>query len=112
MSFGTKYKELANYIEDIFKLYMNNPIYTIKLTVNYRLKTKTLPILIMILKCFIYITIKKISTLNSSPKHYRIHEIQGDGNDDKNRKRVQIYTNSFTKGYKNLIKHRNWSFTR
>ncbi len=50
MSFGTKYKKFAESIGILFKDYMNTPVKDInlkikdKIYVNYRLKTKSLPI--------------------------------------------------------------------
>ena len=50
MSFGEKYKSLAFHIGELFKDYMSNPVKPIeikgknKVYINYRLKTKTLPV--------------------------------------------------------------------
>ena len=50
MSFGQKYKNYAEYLGELFKEYMNNPVKSIiikgkeKNYENYRLKTKSLPI--------------------------------------------------------------------
>lgn len=50
MSFGTKYKQYAENIENLFIDYIKNPIKQVeikvdnKIYINYRLKTKTLPL--------------------------------------------------------------------
>ena len=50
MSFGEKYKSLAFHIGELFKDYMSNPVKPVeikgknKVYINYRLKTKTLPV--------------------------------------------------------------------
>jgi LAGLIDADG DNA endonuclease family len=50
MSFGEKYEAYAKSIEMLFKYYINNPLKAIEIKginktyINYRLKTKTLPL--------------------------------------------------------------------
>jgi hypothetical protein len=71
MSFGTKYKQFAEYIENLFKGYINNPIKQVeikvenKIYINYRLKTKTCSAdlyLIFIIICFIFLILIQINS--------------------------------------------------
>ena len=111
MSFGEKYKSLAFHIGDLFQDYISNPVKTIeikgknKVYINYRLKTKSLPVF-----NFYYEMFYKLNPLTN--KYVKIvpgninelmdpivlaYLLQGDGNFDKNRNRVRIYTNSYQK---------------
>ena len=111
MSFGEKYKELAFHIGELFHSYLSNPVKSLEIKgvkknyINYRLKTKTLK--------FFNSYYDMFYSLNSETKTYKkivpnnildlmvpivlAYLIQGDGNYDKSRNRVRIYTNSFTK---------------
>ena len=111
MSFGEAYKEFAFFIGEILNPYMSNPIKKVeikskeKIYTNYRLKTKSLPLFNTYFNMFY-----KLDTISS--KYIKIvpHNIDelmdpivlaflimGDGNFDKGRNRVRIYTNSFSK---------------
>jgi hypothetical protein len=113
MSFGENYKSLALHIGDLFKEYMSNPVKPIeikgvnKVYTNYRLKTKSLSIFNQ------YYEMEMFYKLNPEKNKYTkiiplnifdltdpivlAYLIQGDGNFDKVRNRVRIYTNSYTK---------------
>ena len=111
MSFGEKYKSLALHIGDLFKEYMSNPVKTIeikginKVYINYRLKTKTLSIFNQYYEMFYkfnldknkYIKIIPLNIFDLMDPIVLAYLIQGDGNFDKSRNRVRIYTNSYTK---------------
>lgn len=111
MSFGEKYQELAFYIGELFKDYMSNPVKSVEVKgikksyTNYRLKTKTLSIFNSYHDMFYRLNpetnkYKKIVPLNIIDLMDPIvlaYLIQGDGNFDKGRNRVRIYTNSFQK---------------
>ena len=111
MSFGEKYKELAFYIGDLFKDYMSNPVKSLevkgknKVYINYRLKTKTLPVFNSYFEMFYkldpltnkYVKIVPTNINDLMDPIVLAYLIQGDGNFDKGRNRVRIYTNSFTK---------------
>ena len=114
MSFGDKYKEFAYHIGELFSDYMSNPVKSLeikggkcktKIYCNYRLKTKTL-------KIFNYYHDMFYSLNSETNKYQKIvpsniidlmdpivlaYLIMTDGNFDKGRNRVRIYTNSFTK---------------
>jgi hypothetical protein len=110
MSFGEKYIEYAEYLGELFKDYMSNPVKSIEIKgknktyKNYRLKTSSLPLFNEYFDIFYRFN----SDLN---KHIKIvpenilelldpivlaYLIMSDGNFDKNRNRIRIYTNSFT----------------
>jgi hypothetical protein len=111
MSFGQAYKEFAYFIGELLSPYVGNPVKSVdirikdKVYTNYRLKTKTLPLFNYYFDMFY-----KIDT--NSEKYFKIvpenikdlmdpivlaYLIMGDGNFDKGRNRVRIYTNSFIK---------------
>lgn len=117
MSFGTKYKLFADSIGELFKeqaLRENNTVKAIeikglnKVYTNYRLKTKSLPVFNY--QRYANESFYKINQENG--KYVKIvpyfilkemnptilaYLIMSDGNYDKSRKRVRIYTNSFSK---------------
>ena len=110
MSFGQKYKDLALHIGDLFKEYINNPgISEVKVKnkdyTNYRFKTKTLPVFNQYYEMFYkfkseqnkYVKVVPDNMIDLMDPIVLAYMIQGDGNFDKGRNRVRIYTNSFTK---------------
>ena len=111
MSFGEKYKSLAFHIGELFKDYMSNPVKPIeikgknKVYINYRLKTKTLPVFNSYYEMFYkfnhltnkYVKIVPDNIIDLMVPIVLAYLIQGDGNFDKNRNRVRIYTNSYKK---------------
>lgn len=111
MSFGQKYEAFALHLGELFKDYMINPVKSLEVKglnknyTNYRLKTRSLPIFVPYFNMF-YIFIQDLN------KHVKIipqniielldpvvlaYLIQTDGNLDKGRNRVRIYTNSYQK---------------
>jgi hypothetical protein len=111
MSLGTNYKQFAEKIGEIFKEYMNNPVKKIevkginKVYINYRLKTKSLPIFNYYFNIFYvlnpntgkYVKIVPKEILSFMNPLVLAYLIMTDGNFDKSRKRVRIYTNSYSK---------------
>ena len=111
MSFGEKYKDLAFHIGELFKEYMSNPVKSLevkgvnKVYINYRLKTKTLSIFNSYHDMFYklnpetnkYVKIVPTNIIDLMDPIVLAFLIQGDGNFDKGRNRVRIYTNSYTK---------------
>nr|YP_009690234.1 LAGLIDADG homing endonuclease [Porodaedalea pini]QEG57014.1 LAGLIDADG homing endonuclease [Porodaedalea pini] len=121
MSFGTKYKQFAESIGYLFKDYMNSPVKAIELKgkdknyINFRLKTSTLPLFNKDHEMFYKFNTEKgkfvkivppapsmvgfgvgeniLDNLNPVVLAYLI---MTDGNFDKNRNRIRIYTNSET----------------
>jgi hypothetical protein len=116
MSFGQKYEAFALHLGELFKDYMLNPVKSLEVKglnknyTNYRLKTRSLPIFVPYFNMFYKNkTTGKSKDLN---KHVKIipqniielldpvvlaYLIQTDGNFDKGRNRVRIYTNSYQK---------------
>ena len=111
MSFGEKYKSLAFHIGELFKDYMSNPVKPIeikgknKVYINYRLKTKTLPVFNSYFEMFYkfnhltnkYVKIVPDNIIDLMDPIVLAYLIQGDGNFDQSRNRVRIYTNSYQK---------------
>ena len=111
MSFGEKYKILAFHIGDLFKDYMSNPVKPLevkgknKVYINYRLKTKTLPVFNSYFEMFYkfnpltnkYVKIVPTNINDLMDPIVLAYLIQGDGNFDQSRNRVRIYTNSYQK---------------
>jgi hypothetical protein len=111
MSFGEKYKSFAENLGVIFKDYISNPVKSIeikgknKVYTNYRLKTKSLSIFNQYYEMFYkfnsetqkYIKIVPENIINLVDPIVLAYLIMTDGNFDKSRKRVRIYTNSFQK---------------
>jgi hypothetical protein len=114
MSFGTKYKQYAKSIEHLFIDYIKNPIKQVevkavlpknKIYINYRLKTKTLPLFNVYHDMFYIFNVDKAKAFKVVPKDIEnlmnpvvlAYLIMSDGNYDKLRKRVRIYTNSYSK---------------
>ena len=111
MSFGNKYKQYAESIENLFIDYINNPMKQVeikvqdKIYINYRLKTKTLPLFNVYHDMFYTFNIDANKFVKVVPNNIDnlmnpivlAYLIMGDGNYDKLRKRVRIYTNSYSK---------------
>ena len=111
MSLGQKYEEFALELGDIFKDYMSNPVKALEIKgktksyTNFRLKTKSLPIFTQYYDLFYKLDeesnkYKKIIPLNIDELMNSIvlaYLIMTDGNFDKGRNRVRIYTNCYTK---------------
>jgi LAGLIDADG DNA endonuclease family len=111
MSFGEKYKELALHIGELFKEYMSNSVKALeikginKVYTNYRLKTRTLPIFNSYHDMFYKLNLETNKYTKIVPENIidfmdpivLAYLIQGDGNFDKGRNRIRIYTNSYTK---------------
>jgi hypothetical protein len=111
MSFGTNYKLYAKHIEQLLSPYMNNPVKSIeikstdKVYINYRLKTKTLPIFNQYFDKFYKLDTDSDKFVKIVPDNIEVlmnpivlsYLIMSDGNFDKGRNRVRIYTNSFNK---------------
>lgn len=111
MSFGTNYKLYAQHIEQLLSPYMNNPVKSIeiknkdKVYINYRLKTKTLPIFNPYFDQFYKLDTDYDKFVKIVPDNMEVlmnpvvlsYLIMSDGNFDKGRNRVRIYTNSFNK---------------
>jgi len=115
MSFGQKYISFAEHIALLLEGFMSNPLKEVKIKhskvegdktyINYRIKTKTLPLFNHYHDLFysydeVNKKYKKIVPLNIHDLMDPIvlaYLIMTDGNYDKGRNRVRIYTNSFTK---------------
>jgi hypothetical protein len=111
MSLGQKYEEFALFIGNLFKDYTSNPVKALEIKgkyknyINYRLKTKSLPVFVQYYKMFYEFDkdlnkYKKIIPTNIGNLMNPIvlaYLIMTDGNFDKGRNRVRIYTNSYTK---------------
>ena len=112
MSFGQAYKEFAYFIGELLNPYMNSPVKSVDIKVkdivytNYRLKTKSLPLFNHYFDIFYKLDINtKKKYIKIVPENIKdlmdpivlAYLIMGDGNFDKSRNRVRIYTNSFTK---------------
>lgn len=111
MSFGEKYKDYAEFVGELFKDLMNNPIKSIdikgkdKIYKNYRLKTASLPLFNKYFEMFYKFDSNLNKTIKRIPDNIvdllnpivLAYLIMSDGNFDKNRNRIRIYTNSFTK---------------
>ena len=111
LSFGEKYKNFALSIENIFKDFISNPLKEVKIKgknkiyINYRLKTKSLPLFTQYYTLFYKFDTEKSKIIKIIPTNIiellnpivLAYLIMSDGNFDKNRNRVRIYTNSFKK---------------
>ena len=111
MSLGGKYKELAFHIGELFKDYMTNLVKSLevkglnKVYINYRLKTRSLNIFNSYYDIFYrlnpetnkYTKIVPENIIDLMDPIVLAYLIQGDGNFDKGRNRVRIYTNSYSK---------------
>jgi LAGLIDADG DNA endonuclease family len=111
MSFGQKYKNFAESLGILFKDYMNNPVKIIeikgknKVYQNFRLKTISLPLFNQYHDMFYkydsnldkYVKIVPENILEFLDPIVLSYLIMTDGNFDKSRNRVRIYTNSYKK---------------
>lgn len=111
MSLGTGYKQFAESLGILFKEYMTTSVKTVevkgknKVYINYRLKTISLPIFNKYHEMFYIFNNEKNKYEKIIPKNISelldpvvlAYLIMTDGNYDKSRKRVRIYTNSYTK---------------
>jgi hypothetical protein len=111
MSFGEKYKSFAESLGNIFKDYMSNPVKSIEIKgknknyINYRLKTVSSPIFNQYYEIFYklnsesqkYIKIVPTNIVDLVNPIVLAYLIMTDGNFDKSRNRIRIYTNSFKK---------------
>jgi LAGLIDADG DNA endonuclease family len=111
MSFGQKYKNFAESLGILFKDYMNNPVKNIeikgknKVYQNFRLKTISLPLFNQYHDMFYkydsnldkYVKIVPENILEFLDPIVLSYLIMTDGNFDKSRNRVRIYTNSYKK---------------
>jgi LAGLIDADG DNA endonuclease family len=111
MSFGSNYKQFAESISNLFSDYINSSVKTIefkgknKIYTNFKLKTKTLPIFNLYHTMFYnynseigkYVKIIPYNILDVMNPVVLAYLIMTDGNYDKNRKRIRIYTNSYSK---------------
>lgn len=111
MSFGQHFQPFAEKIGELFKEFMSNPVKAVKINlkgktyVNYRLKTSSLPVFNQYHDMFYKWDSEKGKYLKVVPDNISefmdpivlAYLIMTDGNFDKDRNRVRIYTNSFTK---------------
>jgi LAGLIDADG DNA endonuclease family len=111
MSLGTKYQKFAEYLGELFKEYMSNPVKSINIKgktnnyTNYRFKTVSLPVFNQYHDMFYIFNTDKKNYVKIVP--FNINElinpivlaylIMTDGNFDASRNRVRIYTNSYKK---------------
>lgn len=111
MSLGQKYEEFALELGELFKNYMSNPVKALEIKgktksyTNYRLKTKSLPVFVQYYDMFYEFNENSNKFVKIVPKNIGdlmnpivlAYLIMTDGNFDKGRNRVRIYTNSFSK---------------
>jgi len=121
MSFGQKYEAFALHLGELFKDYMLNPVKSLEVKglnknyTNYRLKTRSLPIFVPYFNMFYKNNLCFCKTTGKSQDLNKLvkiipqniielldpvvlaYLIQTDGNFDKGRNRVRIYTNSYQK---------------
>ena len=111
MSFGQAYKEFAFFIGELFSPYMTNPVKSVEIKVkdkvytNYRLKTRSLPLFNHYFEMFYKLDENSGKNIKIVPENIQdlldpvvlAYLIMADGNFDKGRNRVRIYTNCFKK---------------
>lgn len=111
MSFGQHSRLFAEKMGELFKDFINNPIKAVNITLrgkiyeNFRLKTSTLPVFNQYHDMFYkwdsekgkYVKVVPENILEFMDPIVLAYLIMCDGNFDKGRNRVRIYTNSFTK---------------
>ncbi len=111
ISFGQNYEEFALAIGELFKKFMSNTVKALEIKgktksyINYRLKTKSLPIFVEYYNMFYVLNEDLNKYVQIVPKNIDelmnpfvlAYLIMTDGNFDKGRNRVRIYTNSYTK---------------
>ena len=110
MSFGENYQQFAESIGYLFSDYIKTPVKTVniqgksKVYVNYRLKTVTLPLFNQYHDLFYvfdtekrkFIKVVPLNILDLLDSIVLAYLIMSDGNFDKSRNRIRIYTNSYT----------------
>lgn len=111
MSLGEKYKEFAFHMGELFQDYMSNPVKSLevkglnKVYLNYRLKTRSVSLFNSYYEMFYKLNLETNKYTKIVPENIidlmdsivLAYLIQGDGNFDKGRNRVRIYTNSYSK---------------
>lgn len=111
MSLGQNYEVFAFELGDLFKDYIKNPVKSIEVKgktknyINYRLKTRSLPVFVEYFNMFYKLDIHLNKNIKIIPQNIGdfmnpivlAFLIMTDGNFDKGRNRVRIYTNSYTK---------------
>jgi hypothetical protein len=111
MSLGQNYEEFALELGELFKDYMNNPVKSLEIKgktksyINFRLKTKSLPVFVPYYDMFYlfnkdlnkFVKIVPINIEDLMNPIVLAYLIMTDGNFDKGRNRVRIYTNSYSK---------------
>jgi len=111
MSLGQKYEEFALELGELFNNYMSNPVKALEIKgktksyTNYRLKTKSLPVFVQYYDMFYEFNENSNKFVKIVPKNIGdlmnpivlAYLIMTDGNFDKGRNRVRIYTNSYSK---------------
>ncbi len=124
LSFGSKYKDFALSIEDILKDYLSNPLKSVnikinsKIYLNYRLKTKSLPLFSELFDLFYKLDSEGIKYKKLIPVNIwdlldpvsLAYLIMGDGNFDKGRNRIRIYNNFKKQEVELLAKSINLKF--
>lgn len=114
VSFGQKYQLFALHLGEVFKEYMSNPIKSLEIKgkdktfTNYRLKTKSLPTRGAFVPYYSkfyeynedlnkFTKIIPLDIIEFMDPIVLAYLIMTDGNFDKGRNRVRIYTNSYSK---------------
>jgi hypothetical protein len=111
VSFGKNYQLFALHLGEVFKEYMNNPVKALevkgkdKTFTNYRLKTRSLPLFVPYYLKFYefneglnkFTKIVPLDIIEFMDPIVLAYLIMTDGNFDKGRNRVRIYTNSYSK---------------
>jgi hypothetical protein len=111
ISFGQKYQSFAESLGTLFKDYMSNPVKALEIKVkdktytNFRLKTRSLPLFNQYHDMFYvfnsdfnkFVKIIPENILELIDPIALSYLIMTDGNFDKGRNRVRIYTNSYNK---------------
>ena len=111
MSFGQNYQSFALHLGELFKDYMSNPVKSLEIKgnnnnyKNYRFKTKSLPIFVPYYDIFYEfnedlkknVKIIPLNIIEFMDPIVLAYLIMTDGNFDKGRNRVRIYTNSYKK---------------
>lgn len=109
-SFGSAFLAYAEYLHDLFSLYSNTGVYSVKVLskgvtiTNYRFKTVSLALFNELFSLFYVLDTKTNRYIKVVPECIQelmspitlAHLIMGDGNYQADRSLVRIYTNSFT----------------
>lgn len=114
-SFGESYKEYGKHIENLFQPFIKTPLKEVtiqgstKSYINYRLKTRSLPVFNNYHSSFYqYDSFKYIKIVPSNIKDLLTdialaYLVMSDGNYQASRNRIRIYTNSFSKDEVTLL---------